>query len=213
MSSTTNEERRARWDQRYAAKDLVWSAGPNETFAREVAGLAPGCALDVGCGEGRNSLWLAEQGWQVTGIDFSAVAISKAQRLAEHRGVNVHWLAQDVSATPLPSDSFDMVAVLFLHTDAVERRRWLGNVTQALKSGGTFVYIGHDPSNIEQGVGGPQDPRFLPSAEELCEALVDFEVLRAGVIERPVASDPGHGGDANPESGTALDTLVCARKH
>ena len=84
-----NAERRARWDKRYASKDLVWSAGPNETFAREVGSLTPGRAVDVACGEGRNALWLAEQGWQVTAIDFSTVAIKKAQPIAQHRGVEV----------------------------------------------------------------------------------------------------------------------------
>jgi len=201
-------QRRARWDERYAAKGLVWSATPNTTFAAEVADLTPGRALDVACGEGRNALWLAEQGWQVTGIDFSGVAIDKARQIAEHRGLQIEWLAEDVSRYPLPAASFDLVAVLFLHTDPAERQLWLHNVLSALKTGGTFLYIGHDPSNIEHGVGGPQDPRLLPDTAELLDALPDFEVITAQVIERAVASDPGHGGG----EGVAFDTLVRAVK-
>ena len=204
-----NAERRARWDKRYASKDLVWSAGPNETFAREVGGLAPGRAVDVACGEGRNALWLAEQGWQVTAIDFSTVAIEKAQRIAQHRGVEVQFLAEDVAAYHLEAQVYDLAAVLFLHTDPGEREKWLANVLAALKPGGTFLYVGHDPSNIEHGVGGPQDPQFLPGTDELCGVLTGFEIIKAEVIERPVNSDPGHGGDAQ---GVALDTLVRAVK-
>ncbi len=129
----------------------------------------PGKALDIACGEGRNALWLAEQGWDVTAIDFSQVAL------------------------------------LYMHTDAAERQKWLANTLAAVKSGGTFIYIGHDPSNIGAGRGGPQDPQYLPTAEELVSAMDGFSVQFAGVIERTVASDPGHAGETE---GTPLDTLV-----
>ena len=203
-----SESRRERWNKRYAASDLVWSAGPNDTFAREVADLPPGSALDVACGEGRNALWLAEQGWQATGIDFSSVGIDKASQIAERRGLPVHWLVDDVSTCALQPHSFDLVAVLFLHTSPEERQRWIHNVLGALKPGGTFLYIGHDPSNIEHGVGGPQDPDLLASVAELLALLPGYEVIKAEVIERPVGSDPGHGGG----EGVALDTLVRAVK-
>ena len=75
------------WNTRYAQKELVWTAEPNRAFAAEVSGLAPGRALDVACGEGRNAVWLAERGWQVTGVDFSEVALEKAATLAASRGV------------------------------------------------------------------------------------------------------------------------------
>mgnify|MGYP001824558624 FL=1 len=209
QAASGNAERRERWDKRYASKELVWSAGPNETFAREVAGLQPGRALDVACGEGRNALWLAERGWRVTAVDFSPVAIDKARRIGAHRGVEVEWLAADVSACQFDAEGYDLVAVLFLHTDPEERSRWLQAVLKSLKPGGPFIYIGHDPSTIEAGVGGPQDPLFLPSADALCAALEGFDVITAEVIERPVASDPGHGGEPD---GIALDTLVRAVK-
>ena len=73
------------WDERYAASDLVWSAGPNRTVADEVGGLTAGTALDLGAGEGRNALWLAEQGWAVTAVDFSAVGLDKARAIARRQ--------------------------------------------------------------------------------------------------------------------------------
>jgi len=199
--------RRERWDERYAAKDLVWSAGPNERFAAEVAGIGPGKALDVACGEGRNALWLAEQRWDVTAIDFSKVAIDKARRIAAKRNVTVNWLCEDVTSSRLAAADFDLVAVLYMHTDPGERRKWLAGALGSVKSGGTFIYIGHDPSNIGQGAGGPQDPQYLPSAEELVAEMAGFSVEFAGVIARTVGSDPGHAVETE---GTAMDTLVRA---
>jgi SAM-dependent methyltransferase len=206
-SSQNSTSRREKWDARYAAKELVWSAGPNALLEQEVSGLEPGAALDVACGEGRNALWLAEQGWRVTGIDFSTVGLDKARRAAEQRGVEADWLAEDVASYPLPEQGFDLVCVLFLHTDPEERGRWLANVVSAVKPGGVFLYIGHDPQNVDHGVGGPQDPQFLPSAEEISSALDGFRVETACVHERTVVSDPGHSQSAE---GIALDTFVRA---
>jgi len=198
--------RRNLWNERYSAKELVWSAGPNRLFAEQTTELTPGSALDIACGEGRNALWLAEQGWQVTGIDFSDVAIGKAGRIGERRGVDVNWVVLDIAEEELPS-AFDLVCVLYLHTDPEERSRWLNRAIGAVKPGGTFLYIGHDPTNIEQGVGGPQDSALLPDAGEISVALIDFRIDAAGVVERPVDTDPGHGGDL---TGVALDTFVRA---
>lgn len=199
--------KRQMWNDRYADKDLVWSAGPNELFAREVQGLKPGKAMDVACGEGRNAIWLAEQDWDVTAIDFSDVAIEKGKQIAAKRGVNVNWIAEDVSAWKLPEHEFDLVAVLYLHTTIDERNQWLENVISSVKPSGTFVYIAHDPDNIENGVGGPQDPALLPTVAEITGALKGFVIENADVIERPVAGDPGHGKELE---GIALDSFVRA---
>ena len=80
------------WNRRYEGAELVWTARPNRFLVAEAAGLVPGRALDLACGEGRNAVWLAEQGWQATGVDFSGVALGKAQLLAESRSVQVEWL-------------------------------------------------------------------------------------------------------------------------
>ncbi len=199
--------RQQKWDERYAASDLVWSAGPNALFAQQVEDLNPGAALDVACGEGRNALWLAERGWQVTGIDFSGVAIDKARQIAERRGVQVTWRVADITAEEIPSAAFDLVLVAYVHTDPQERAVWLPRVIDAVRPGGLFIYIGHDPSNIEHGVGGPQDAALLPGADEIAAQLDGFTVAVAEVTERPVSAEPGHGRE---HAGTALDTFVRA---
>ncbi len=198
-----------KWNERYANKELVWSAGPNQLFADVAGDYAPGRALDLGCGEGRNALHLAECGWEVTGIDYAEQGIEKARQLAAHRGVKVNWIVADAGEVTLEPQSFDLVAVIFLHTSARERDHWLREAANAVAPGGHFVYIGHDPQNIERGVGGPQDPAVLPSAATVSEALPAFEIERAEIFERRVGDDPGHGGSG---SGTALDTLVVARR-
>lgn len=200
-------KKKDRWNERYAARELVWSAGPNELLARELADLPPGRALDAACGEGRNGLWLAERGWQVTAIDFSDVAISKGRQIAERRGLNLDWQVADLATAAPEERAFDLVIVVYLHTDPDERARWLPALIRAVAPGGTFFYLGHDPANIEHGLGGPQQPEFLPSAEAVAQALTGFDLRHAGTVARPVAADPGHGRET---SGTALDTCVRA---
>ena len=78
--------------------------------------MKPGKALDVACGEGRNALWLAEQGWDVTGMDFSDVAIGKAEQIAAKRSLSINWIAADASSFELPQHEFDLAAILYLHT-------------------------------------------------------------------------------------------------
>lgn len=201
---------RERWNERYRTKELIWSAGPNETFAQEIGKVAPGKALDLGCGEGRNAIWLAELGWEVTAIDFSEVAIDKARQIADRRGVNVNWIRDDVSTWQCQPGGFDLVAVLFLHTRTGERNNWLTRATEAVGPGGIFIYIGHDPSNIAKGTGGPQDPDVLPGIEDITSHLTGFVIERTAIIERLVEHDPGHHGAA--EGHIALDALVRAVK-
>src|SRR3954453_18258953 len=99
------------WNARYAEQELVWSAGPNRFLVSEVADLPPGRALDLACGEGRNAIWLAEQGWQVTGVDFPAVAIEKARAIAAKRGVDVEFRVADLLAFEPPEQAYDLVLV------------------------------------------------------------------------------------------------------
>src|SRR5690349_10831664 len=96
----------AAWDERYAATDLVWSAGPNQFVEAELGELAPGKALDLACGEGRNARWLAERGWHVTAIDWSSVAIEKGRQVSAH----VEWQVGDALTTPLPIE-LDLVVL------------------------------------------------------------------------------------------------------
>ncbi|WP_457207962.1 class I SAM-dependent methyltransferase, partial [Nocardioides sp. P5_C9_2] len=106
------------WDARYAASELVWSRGPNQQVATECAGLAPGRAVDLACGEGRNAIWLASLGWEVTAVDFSQVALDKGRRLAG--AVAVDWVCAD--ATQWRGEGFDLAVAAYFQVPADARR-------------------------------------------------------------------------------------------
>ena len=192
------------WDERYAATPLVWSAGPNQFLEEEAADLAPGRALDVACGEGRNALWLAEQGWRATGVDFSSVAIEKARTLATERGLDAEWVVADVTTWEPNHHGFDLVVVLYLQLAAAERAAAYSRAAQAVAPGGTLLVVAHDLDNLEHGHGGPKDPAVLTTPESVVAVIGDLVVERAERVRRTVTTDTG------PVD--AIDTLVRARR-
>ncbi|MDQ3678058.1 MAG: class I SAM-dependent methyltransferase [Actinomycetota bacterium] len=192
----------AEWDRRYAGSELIWTAEANRFLIAEAEGLPVGRALDLGCGEGRNAVWLAQRGWQVTGVDFSHVGLDKAARLAEQRGVSVQWVLADVVDYVPPPAAFDLVAIFYLHIPGAAMRDVLPRGAAALAPAGTLLVVGHDPTNIQDGYGGPQDPAILMAPDEIAEALADLDVERAERVHRPV---PAAG-----EGVYAIDALVRA---
>ena len=194
------------WDERYAASDLVWSGTPNQFVAEELAALPAGRAVDLAAGEGRNSLWLASLGWQVTALDFSRVALDKGRRIAEQQELSgsVQW--EQADATTWRADApYDLAVVAYLQLPAEERRAAHRNAFESLSVGGTFLLVAHDATNLLRGTGGPQDPDVLMTADDVLADLggLSYDVIRAERVERIV--EVGHGGD--PQR-TALDCLV-----
>jgi len=183
----------AAWDERYAATALVWSAGPNQFVESELASLPPGRALDLACGEGRNARWLADLGWQVTAIDWSAVAVDKGRQVNDA----VEWQVGDALTAPLPTD-LDLVVLAYFQVTADARRTTVRRSFDALAPGGTLFVIAHDSTNLTEGIGGPQDPAVLYTAADVLDDLTDadLEVVRAERVARVV------------DAGTAWDALV-----
>jgi SAM-dependent methyltransferase len=196
--------RRADWDRRYGESGLLWSAQPNRFLVAEVSDLPPARALDLACGEGRNAVWLARLGWDVTGVDFSEVAIAKAREQASAAGVDVEWLVADLLGYEPPARAFELVIVFYLHVPAADRARIFPAAAEAVAEGGTFLLVGHDSSNLADGYGGPSDPSVLYTAEDVVARLPGLEVERAAVVERPVETTDGVR--------VALDVLVRARR-
>ena len=192
------------WNRKYDIDAYVWHVEPNQFLGPEVSGLAPGRALDVACGEGRNAVWLAQQGWDVTGVDFSDVGIAKARRLAEDAGVHVHWEVADATEHDFGSQAYDLVIVFYLQLPRAQEGAALARAAQAVAPGGTFLLVAHDRANLTDGHGGPKDPEVLTTVEEVVEALAGFEVVRAEVVERRV--------DVDGTTKVALDTMVRARR-
>lgn len=194
------------WDARYAAAELVWSAEPNRFLADEVSGMPPGRALDLACGEGRNAIWVASLGWDVTAVDFSGVAIEKAMRLADGRHVHVNFVEDDVTRYVPASAYFDLVAIAYLHLTEPARSDVWRRAWSAVAPGGTFLVIGHDSTNLTDGYGGPQDASVLYGPDDVVGALTgdDVDVERAERVRRPVETDAG--------TVDAIDVLVRARR-
>lgn len=192
------------WDEKFAAREFLFTARPNQTVVAEVADLTAGMALDLGAGQGRNAVWLAEQGWQVAAVDFSAVGLARARELAATRGVDVTFVHDDVRTWRPPTATFDLVLVSYLQLPVAELAAVLGAAADALAPGGTLLVVGHDRDNLTRGTGGPQDPDVLYTAAEVTAALGGLEIDRAEQIERQVDSDIGPL--------IAIDTLVRARR-
>jgi SAM-dependent methyltransferase len=195
---------RQQWDERYAGTELLWSAQANRFVVEELAELTPGQALDLGTGEGRNAAWLAEQGWRVTAVDFSAVGLAKAAQLAQGRGVSVTWTEADLLAYVPAAGAYDLVLLVYIHLLADEFTSLLARAAAALATGGTLLVIGHDADNIEHGYGGPQSPEILHRADAIVSALPGLTILRAGQVHRPVQTEEGER--------VAIDTLVRAQR-
>ena len=194
------------WNRRYVGSELRWTARPNRFLVGEVADLTPGRALDLACGEGRNAIWLAEHGWQVTGVDFSDVALAKASQLARNRQVNPTWVQADLLDYHPPAAAFELVIVFYMQVPAGDRRTILQRAARAVAVGGTLLLVGHDSRNLEHGYGGPQDPAVLYSAADLVDDLAGtgLKITHAERVERSVETADGEQ--------TALDVLLRARR-
>jgi SAM-dependent methyltransferase len=196
--------RREDWNERYRGSELVWSARPNRFLVAETAGLVPGRALDLACGEGRNAIWLAEQGWQATGVDFSGVGIEKARARARDRSVEADWIEADLLEYEPPPAAFDLVILFYLHLARADLAPVLEGAAAGVAPGGTFLLVGHDSANLTQGYGGPQDAAVLYSPADVAKHLDGLEIERAETVVRTVDTDDGVR--------EALDVLVRARR-
>jgi SAM-dependent methyltransferase len=193
------------WDQRYADAELVWSATPNQFVAAELADLPPGRAVDLAAGEGRNAIWLARRGWDVTALDFSQVGLDKGRALAGDTPVT--WVCADATTWTAESP-YDLAVLAYLQLPADERRSAVRHAFAALRVGGTLFVVAHDSTNLIHGTGGPQDPTVLLTAEDILADLggLDFDVIRAERVARRV--EEGHGGEPDRIAYDALVRLV-----
>lgn len=183
------------WDERYRTTDRLWSADPNEFVEDRLSGMTPGVGLDLASGEGRNAIWLAERGWDMTAVDFSEVA---AERGRMHSGA-VEFVVADV-LTWEPGRSYDLVLISYLQLPAADFEGLIRRVVRWLGPDGVLFMIGHDRSNLDHGVGGPQDPSVLWDLRSIVSWLDGLEIVESGVVERRVDGE-----------GVARDALVLAR--
>ena len=196
----------ARWVARFDTKDYVFGEQPNAFLRHHAASLTPGRALCVADGEGRNGVWLAEQGWQVVSLDFSGVAQRKAAALAARRGVMLDLVGADVHTWDYPVASFDLVVDVFSQFSApADRTRKWKAMQQALRPGGWLILQGYTPDQLRHGTGGPTDPAHLYTEDMLRAAFGGLEEMQ--VVEEETNLDEGSG-----HSGTSAVIGLIARK-
>lgn len=199
------------WDARYAAAELVWSLTPNQFVASELGEVPPGRAVDLAAGEGRNAIWLAARGFEVTAVDFSEVGLAKGRRLAggQELAGSVSWVCADATtwAPAAGEAAYDVAVVAYLQLPAAQRREAVRRAFDALRPGGTLLLVAHDTTNLAEGTGGPQDPAVLMTAEDVLGDLAgrSFDTLRAERVARQVSVADEHGGQTDR---TAWDCLV-----
>jgi len=185
-----------RWETRFAKPEYEFGKAPNDFLVR-CKPLLPvsGKALAVADGEGRNGVWLAEQGLDVTSVDFSPSAQKKASALAAERGVSIRLIEADAHTWAYPYAAFDVVAEIFTQfsTPAERPLKWAG-MSRALKPGGLLLIEGYSPMQLQYGTGGPKQIEHLYTREMLEQAFGDFEDLRIVEEERQMREGAGHSG-------------------
>lgn len=179
---------REEWNERYAAKPLLWAVDPSPFLSGELGDRPAGRALDLGAGEGRTALWLAERRWQVTAVDFSDVAIDRGRQRVEAAGVagTVEWICADLVEYEPGGDPYDLVLFLFIHLPEADRRRLLRRLPPTMAPGGMVLVVGYDTTHVGPYGGGPSDAcvRFGPE-----DIVADLEGLRIERAERLAVGD------------------------
>ncbi len=184
------------WDQRYATDDYHYGVEPNAFLVREAFRIAPGAhVLAVADGEGRNGVWLAGEGAHVHAIEASPVAIAKAKRLAEARGVTLAIEQADIFQWAWPVAAYDAVVAIFVQfVDPEDRPAFFANMARALKPGGVLLMEGYGAGQLAYGTGGPRHAPQLYSEEMLRAAFADMEIVTLSAYDAVIEEGTAHSG-------------------
>lgn len=183
------------WDERYGGEDYVYGEAPNELLVTFASRIPPGPVLLIGEGEGRNAVFLAERGHEVTAVDQSAVGLAKAQALAGRRGVQIRTVEADLGDYE-PGVGWSAIVSVWCHLPSGLRREVHAAIPASLAPGGVFFCVAYTPDQLAHGTGGPRDPDMLVTAADLEQELpgLRWEVLREE--ERVVHEGPHHHGQS-----------------
>jgi SAM-dependent methyltransferase len=194
----TTFDHEAFWSARYrdAGEEYLFGTAPNKFLASQAGNFGDGMrVLSVADGEGRNAVWLAEQGCQVTATEISPVALEKAAKLARGRSVTVDFIEADILNWDWPQEDFDAVVGIFIQfATPAERPRQLAGMKQAVKSGGLLFLQGYTPKQLEYKTGGPSAVENLYTAEMLREIFADWEIVLLHEHEDTIEEGSAHIG-------------------
>lgn len=183
----------ATWTERYAAAAMVWDTTPNQFVVEACTPLHPGRALDLGAGEGRNAIWLAGRGWQVTAVDFASIAVGRIASHAALQNVRLDAIIANVLAYHPAPNSYDLALLCYLQLPVMQLRKAISNAVAGLDNQGRLVVVAHDESNLLGGHGGPKNPDVMTNPETVAKIAADLglTVVRAEVVQREVRTDQG----------------------
>ncbi|MFD8595123.1 FAD-dependent oxidoreductase [Kitasatospora sp. NPDC059646] len=201
------------WERRYGESEQIWSGRANAALTREVAGMAPGHALDLGCGEGGDAIWLAQQGWQVTAVDISRVALDRAAARAAVEGVadRISWQRTDL-ANAFPAGSYDLVSAQFLHSPAeFPRERVLRRAAAAVAPGGTLLIVSHAAFPARHDHPHPE-MHFPTPAEMLSSLQLDPGAWTVERAEEHARHDHPEHPVADPDARPHRDSTLRLRR-
>src|SRR5512139_470377 len=191
-----SEQDPLRWDRRYATEAYAFGTEPND-FLVEVAPLIPaGPVLCLAEGEGRNAVWLAGRGYEVTAVDASAVGIAKAQTLARARGVKIATVVTDLADFVIEPDFWTGIVAIFAHMPPELRRAVHRAAAAGIAPGGVFVLEAFTPEQMGRGTGGPSQLELLYRLADLREDLAGLEIIVGRELERDVVEGQYHTGRA-----------------
>lgn len=184
------------WNERYAGDEYHFGTEPAEFVKRHAHYLPAGAAvLSVADGEGRNSVWLAQQGMRVTAMDGAPNAVDKGRRLAEARGVQVDFRVADIAEWNWDGAQYDAVLAVFIQfAPPAMRDRIFGGMVRALKPGGLLMLHGYAPRQVSYGTGGPGKPDHMYTTELLRERFSGFEFLELADYDAEIREGRGHSG-------------------
>ncbi len=186
----------ATWEARYGAADDYWyGTDPNDFLAASAAGLPLGEVLCIADGEGRNGVYLAGLGHDVTSVDLTASGMAKAARLAAERNVPLTTIVADLATFDLGENRWDAIVSIFAHTPPPIRARVHGALATALRPGGRLILEAYTPDQIGRGTGGPPVPELTMTLAGLYSELTGLVIEHGAEIVRSVVEGPGHTGD------------------
>jgi SAM-dependent methyltransferase len=159
------------WDELYGSREQLFSGNPNGVLVTEVADLAPGQALDIGCGEGGDALWLARRGWRVTAVDISQVALDRAAEAGADVAEQVAWIRGELASTPLPAGAFDLVSAQYFPLPRESKHTALRALLASVAPGGTLLVAGHDLADLPPEHGHGFDPADFYQPSEIAKLL------------------------------------------
>lgn len=193
------------WEQRYGIEAYLFGTEPNEFLRSCLPDLPGGTVLCLAEGEGRNAVFLAENGYDVHSVDLTDAGVAKTLRLAESRRVKVDAVIGDLAEFDIGADRWDLIVSIFAHMAPAARRQLHRRVVAALKPAGVFLLEAYTPQQVGRGTGGPSTPETTMTLEALREELAGLEFVHAEELDREVIEGPGH-------TGTGAVVQVIARK-